>query len=146
MKNFTYYRPATVDQAVGLLEQRYGNTELLAGGTDLHALQKNYIAQPARVVSLTGIKGFNAIEEVQGGAAFNAGAAAPLSALASPPGRRHPFPALTAAAGDIAGPQIRNMGTLGGSLCQRNRCWYFRDEHVNCRLKSGNTCFALDGE
>ena len=46
----------------------------------------------------------------------------------------------------IAGPQIRNMGTLGGSLCQRNRCWYFRDEHVNCLLKGGRKCFAQEGE
>jgi xanthine dehydrogenase YagS FAD-binding subunit len=38
------------------------------------------------------------------------------------------------------------MGTLGGNLCQRNRCWYFRDEHVHCLLKGGNKCFALDGE
>jgi xanthine dehydrogenase YagS FAD-binding subunit len=54
--------------------------------------------------------------------------------------------ALAAAAGQIAGPQIRNMGTLGGSLCQRNRCWYFRDEHVNCLLKGGRKCFAHEGE
>src|SRR6185369_14330296 len=52
----------------------------------------------------------------------------------------------TAAADQIGGPQIRNMGTLGGNLCQRNRCWYFRDEHVNCLLKGGNRCYALDGE
>src|SRR5581483_7749403 len=56
------------------------------------------------------------------------------------------YAALKAAAGMIAGPQVRNMGTLGGSLCQRNRCWYFRDEHVNCLLKGGRKCFALDGE
>src|SRR5262249_56545312 len=53
---------------------------------------------------------------------------------------------LTTAAGMIGGPQIRNMGTLGGNLCQRNRCWYFRDEHTVCLLKGGNRCFALDGE
>ena len=46
----------------------------------------------------------------------------------------------------VGGPQIRNMGTLGGNLCQRNRCWYFRDEHVPCLLKGGDKCFALDGE
>jgi xanthine dehydrogenase YagS FAD-binding subunit len=57
-----------------------------------------------------------------------------------------PYPALTSAAAQIAGPQIRNMGTLGGSLCQRNRCWYFRDEHVQCLLKGGRRCFAHDGE
>src|SRR5262245_60086488 len=56
------------------------------------------------------------------------------------------FPALTTAAAQIAGPQIRNMGTLGGSLCQRNRCWYYRDEHVNCLLKGGRKCFAQEGE
>ncbi len=59
---------------------------------------------------------------------------------------RKEFPALAEAAGDIGGPQIRNMGTLGGNLCQRNRCWYFRDEHVNCLLKGGDKCYALDGE
>lgn len=148
MKNFTYYRPASVDQAVGLLERAFGNTELLAGGTDLLALQKNYVAQPARVVSLGGIKGFATIEEVGAGnqRAMRIGAGATLAAIAAHAGLRQHFPALTSAAGEIAGPQIRNMGTLGGNLCQRNRCWYFRDEFVNCKLKSGNTCFALDGE
>jgi xanthine dehydrogenase YagS FAD-binding subunit len=148
MKNFTYYRPGTVEQAVALLEARFGNTELLAGGTDLHALQKNYIAQPARVVSLGGIKGFAGIQQVNigGNSAMRIGAGTTLAALATHGELRKNFPALTEAAAQIAGPQIRNMGTLGGNLCQRNRCWYFRDEHVNCRLKSGNTCFALDGE
>ncbi len=59
---------------------------------------------------------------------------------------RAAYPALTTAAGMVGGPQIRNMGTLGGNLCQRNRCWYFRDEHVHCLLKGGKQCFALDGE
>src|SRR5437763_490544 len=62
MKNFAYFRPGTVDQAVALLEPRWGNTELLAGGTDLHARQKEYVAQPSRVVSLNHIKGFAGIE------------------------------------------------------------------------------------
>jgi xanthine dehydrogenase YagS FAD-binding subunit len=148
MKSFTYYRPSTVEQAVGLLEQSYGNTELLAGGTDLHALQKNYVAQPARVVSLTGIKGIAGIEELNTGGqrSFRIGAGTTLAAIAGHPGLKQHCAALTAAAAEIAGPQIRNMGTLGGSMCQRNRCWYFRDEYVNCRLKSGTTCFAIDGE
>jgi len=148
MKNFTYFRPNTFEQAVGLLEATYGNTEALAGGTDLHALQKNYVAQPTRVVSLTGIKGVAGIEEVNAGGqrSFRINAGTKLSDIASHAALRQTFPALTAAAAEIAGPQIRNMGTLGGSLCQRNRCWYFRDEHVNCRLKSGQTCLAIDGE
>src|SRR5215470_16646433 len=101
MKNFTYFRPTTPEQAVGLLENRWGNTELLAGGTDLLDLLKEYVAQPGRVVSLGNING---------------------------------------------GPQIRNMGTLGGNLCQRNRCWYFRDEHTPCLIKGGDRCYAINGE
>src|SRR5262249_25721081 len=66
--------------------------------------------------------------------------------LAADPTVRKYCAALAEAASIIGGPQIRNMGTLGGSLCQRNRCWYFRDEHVNCLLKGGKKCFALDGE
>jgi xanthine dehydrogenase YagS FAD-binding subunit len=148
MKSFTYFRPTSVEQAVGLLEQRYGNTELLAGGTDLHALQKYYVAQPSRVVSINGIKGIAGVEEVNNGGqrSFRIGAGTTLAAVAGHAGLRQAFPALTSAAAEIAGPQIRNMATLGGSLCQRNRCWYFRDEFVNCRLKSGQVCFAIDGE
>jgi xanthine dehydrogenase YagS FAD-binding subunit len=148
MKSFTFYRPATVEQAVGLLEPRYGNAELLGGGTDLHALQKNYVAQPTKVISLSGIKGFSGIEEVNAGGqrSFRIGAGTTLADIAGHAGLKQAFPALTSAAAEIAGPQIRNMATLAGSLCQRNRCWYFRDEYVNCRLKSGTTCFAIDGE
>src|SRR5262245_10323019 len=85
MKNFTYYKPSSVEAAVALLEQRYGNTDLLAGGTDLLALQKNYVAQPARVVSLTGIKGIAAIEQINqgGGNAIRIGAGATLAAIAA---------------------------------------------------------------
>jgi xanthine dehydrogenase YagS FAD-binding subunit len=144
MKNFTYYRPASPEQAVALLENRWGNTELLAGGTDLHDMQKEYIAQPARVVSLTGIGALGTIQIDN--AVARIGAGAKLSAIAEHPRLKELFGALTTAAGEIGGPQIRNMGTLGGNLCQRNRCWYFRDEHTPCLLKGGQRCFALDGE
>ncbi len=146
MKNFTYFRPTTAQQAVSLLENRWGNTELLAGGTDLHALQKDYIAQPARVVSLGGIKGFAGVAVDGAGKVVKIMAGTRLSDIAADANVRKHFPALAVAAGEIAGPQIRNMATLGGNLCQRNRCWYFRDEHTVCLLKGGERCFALDGE
>jgi xanthine dehydrogenase YagS FAD-binding subunit len=148
MKNFAYYRPGTVDQAVALLENRWGNTELLGGGTDLHDLQKEYVAQPTRLVSLGGIKGFGAIEtDAQDPPRWiKIGAGAKLADIAAHAGLRQRAPGLTQAASEIGGPQIRNMGTLGGSLCQRNRCWYFRDENVNCLLKGGARCYAVDGE
>jgi xanthine dehydrogenase YagS FAD-binding subunit len=144
MKNFTYYRPSTVQQAVGLLDSKWGPVELLAGGTDLHDLQKDYIATPDKVVSITAIKDLAGIKTGDGKIII--GAATKLADIAADAGLKKSCAALTEAASIIGGPQIRNMGTLGGNLCQRNRCWYFRDEHVNCFLKGGEKCFALDGE
>src|SRR5262249_16183469 len=153
MKNFTYYKPTTAEQAVGLLDARWGPTELLAGGTDLLDLQKEYIAQPDKVVSLGGIAALAGITVDRGGKVTIRARPNLADIPPHPPlphtahaGLRETAPALTTAAGDIGGPQIRNMGTLGGSLCQRNRCWYFRDEHVHCLLKGGKKCFATDGE
>jgi xanthine dehydrogenase YagS FAD-binding subunit len=145
MKNFTYYRPTTPEQAVGLLDNMWGTSELLAGGTDLLDLQKEYVAQPDKVVSLAGLgKEFTSIQ--YGRSVDVLGAGMKLADIAADKHLREACPALTTAAGDIGGPQIRNMGTLGGNLCQRNRCWYFRDEHVHCLLKGGDKCFAIDGE
>jgi xanthine dehydrogenase YagS FAD-binding subunit len=149
MKNFTYYRPTTAEQAVGLLDTKWGRTELLAGGTDLHDLQKEYVAQPDKVVSVRAIAGLAGIEpqtNVASGSSIRIGAAAKLADIAEHKDLRRVLPGLTTAAEQIGGPQIRNMGTLGGNLCQRNRCWYFRDEGVHCLLKGGDKCFALDGE
>ena len=144
MKNFAYFRPTSPEQAVALLENRWGNTELLAGGTDLIDLQKEYVAQPGRVVSLSGVAGLQTVQI--GDKEASVGAGVSLATLAAHVELRRNFPALAMAAAEIAGPQVRNMGTLGGSLCQRNRCWYFRDEHSVCLLKGGPRCFALDGE
>src|SRR5262249_35173083 len=147
MKNFTYYRPTTAEAAVGLLDDKWGTTELLAGGTDLLDLQKEYVAQPAKVVSLSGLPHFAGIAVMEKAPpAFVIGAGTKLADIAANSDLRRDCPSLTTPAGDIGGPQIRNMGTLGGNLCQRNRCWYFRDEQVVCLLKGGKKCFATDGE
>jgi xanthine dehydrogenase YagS FAD-binding subunit len=147
MDNFSYYRPTTAEQAVGLLDAKWGTAELLGGGTDLVSLQKEYVARPKKVISLASVPGLNKIEQTRGWPMkFTIGAGVKLAALASSQGLKQYGAALAQAAGEIAGPQIRNMGTLGGSLCQRNRCWYFRDEHTVCLLKGGDKCFALDGE
>jgi xanthine dehydrogenase YagS FAD-binding subunit len=148
MKNFTYYRPASVELALPILEEKWGKCELLGGGTDLHDLQKNYVAQPDKVVSLTGLGGgFTQIQVGRGNPVnVTIGAGVKLAAIAADPNVKERCAALAQAAGIIGGPQIRNMGTLGGNLCQRNRCWYFRDEHVPCLLKGGRKCYATDGE
>jgi xanthine dehydrogenase YagS FAD-binding subunit len=108
-------------------------------------LQKEYIAQPSKVVSVSGLGGtFGNLAVAADGGSTIIGAGVKLAEIATAMKER--FPALATAAGMIGGPQIRNMGTLGGNLCQRNRCWYFRDEHVHCLLKGGKQCFATDGE
>jgi xanthine dehydrogenase YagS FAD-binding subunit len=144
MKNFAYYRPVTPQQAVGLLDDKWGTAELLAGGTDLLDLQKEYIAQPDKIISLRDVRSLSGVQAMPANVTIAAGTT--LAEIAANTVIRNQFPALTTAAGDIGGPQIRNMGTLGGNLCQRNRCWYFRDEHTHCLLKGGDTCFAIDGE
>jgi xanthine dehydrogenase YagS FAD-binding subunit len=144
MKNFAYYRPATPEQAVALLDDKWGTAELLAGGTDLLDLQKEYIAQPDKVISLRDVRGLPGIQQTPANVTIAAGTT--LADIAANTAIRQAFPALATTAGDIGGPQIRNMGTLGGNLCQRNRCWYFRDEPTHCLLKGGDTCFAIDGE
>ncbi|MFL5343127.1 MAG: FAD binding domain-containing protein, partial [Gemmataceae bacterium] len=156
MKNFTYYQPKTVDSAIALLGPKWGKTELLAGGTDLLDLQKEYIAQPDKVVSLSGVKSdlfngeqptkFANITRDATSKSVGIGAMVKLATIAESTELQKEFPALTTAAGMVGGPQIRHMGTLGGNLCQRNRCWYFRDEHVVCLLKGGKKCYATDGE
>src|SRR5260370_23392079 len=149
MKNFTYYRPSSAEQAVGMLDAKWGTTEMLAGGTDLLDLQKEYIAQPDKVVSLSGVKSelfqdgdgqssqFGNITRDADAKGYGIGAMVKLAAIAENDVLRREFPALTAAAGQIGGPQIRNMGTLGGNLCQRHRGVDFRDDHVVCLLQSG---------
>lgn len=144
MKNFTYYQPKTVAQAIALLDTTWGKSELLAGGTDLHDLQKEYVAQPDKIVSLAGVVGLGAIDVRD--RTVTIGAGVKLAAIAEHAGLKTIAPALTSTAAIVGGPQIRNMGTLGGNLCQRNRCWYFRDEHVNCLLKGGDKCFALPAD
>jgi xanthine dehydrogenase YagS FAD-binding subunit len=150
MKNFTYYRPATLPMALPLLADKWGPAELLGGGTDLLDRTKDYVSAPDAVVSLLGVGG--AFRELRSAAPAGAvppditiGAGTHLTDIAESR-LLAMFPALTAAAGQVAGPQIRNMATLGGNLCQRNRCWYFRDEHVHCLLKGGRKCYAQEGE
>jgi xanthine dehydrogenase YagS FAD-binding subunit len=148
MDNFAYYRPRSAEQAVGLLDDKWGTAELLAGGTDLVSRQKEYIARPKKVISLSSLpSAFRGVSVSDASPPeLVIGAGIKLADLATNSHVKEWAAGLAMAAGDIAGPQIRNMGTLGGSLCQRNRCWYFRDEHTVCLLKGGEKCFALDGE
>lgn len=124
MQAFEYASPATVQEAVGLLGNNWQEANLLAGGTDLLSLMKDYIHTPKRVVSLKGIKELEGIRKSAAG--LRIGALVTLEELLRNADVRKEYPSLAAAARGVASPQMRNMGTVGGDLCQRPRCWYFR--------------------
>jgi xanthine dehydrogenase YagS FAD-binding subunit len=116
----------------------------IAGGQDLLTTMKDYTSRPVRVVNLKNIRGLNQITMNARG--LTIGALVTLSELEEHAGVRKSFPGLAEAAHSIATPQIRNLGTVGGNLCQRPRCWYFRLEEVNCLKKGGSECYAAQGE
>lgn len=125
MRPFEYARPRTPAEAATLLIANAAGSAILAGGTDLLSLMKDGVETPGRLVSLSGVEELRGIEPVAEGG-LRIGAGVTLSELAADPGARRTYPALAWAAGYAAGPQIRNLATLGGNLCQRPRCWYFR--------------------
>ncbi len=125
MKAFEYARPRTAAEAARMLAEGAGGAEALAGGTDLLALMKDGVRTPARVVSLGGVGELRGVEAAEDGG-LTVGAGVTLTELAAHPEVRSRYPAFADAAGYAAGPQIRNVGTLGGNLCQRPRCWYYR--------------------
>jgi xanthine dehydrogenase YagS FAD-binding subunit len=123
VQKFEYASPTTKEQAVALLGASWGETEVLAGGTDLLSLMKDFIAAPKRVVNIKNIKELDVIRTPRNGSAA-IGALVSVEELIDTLGRG--FPAITDAAKGVTSPQIRNMGTVGGDLLQRPRCWYYR--------------------
>jgi xanthine dehydrogenase YagS FAD-binding subunit len=124
MQTFEYAAPATLQEAVALLGSRWGEADVLAGGTDLLSLMKEYLHTPKRVVNIKGIQELHGVR--RGAAGLRIGALATMDDLAESAVLRQEYPALAAAARGVASPQVRNLGTAGGDLCQRPRCWYFR--------------------
>ncbi len=125
MRPFEYVSPTTRTQAISLLAATWGNTEVLAGGTDLLALMKDDVVAPKRLVNIKDIADLSGVSwNAQG---LRVGALTTLGELADDENVRKNYPALSEALLEAASPQIRNMATLGGNLCQRPRCWYFRN-------------------
>lgn len=127
MRAFSYASPTKKEEVVGLLGNSWGATEILAGGSDLLSLMKDEIVAPKKLVNIKQVRGLHAISNESGG--MRLGALVTLDQISSAAPVREQFPALATAAGDAASPQIRNVATLGGNLCQRPRCWYFRTGH-----------------
>jgi xanthine dehydrogenase YagS FAD-binding subunit len=149
MKAFEWTSPTTINEAVKLLTvSSPGDIDEaprpIAGGQDLLTTMKDYTSRPSRLVNLKNIRGLDRITLNARG--LTIGALVTLNELEEHAGVRKSFPGLSEAAHSIATPQIRNLGTVGGNLCQRPRCWYFRLEEVVCLKKGGSECYAAKGE
>ena len=143
MRPFQFLQPQSLDEAVDLLAQSQGNARLIAGGSDLLDEIKDGLISPDSVISLSGLPGLDEIMVTDRG--LHIGAMATISDVGNHPHVAETYPALAQAAAGLATPQIRNVGTLGGNLNQRPRCWYFRNPLTNCLKKGGDKCLALAG-
>jgi len=146
MKRFSYIDATSLDNAVSAL--RAGDTVILAGGTDILNLLKTRCLPkvPMAVINIKNIPGLKDIKEDDEG--LRIGALSKLCDIEESNLIREKYPVLCQAARAVASPQIRNMGTLGGNICQETRCWYYRyPENVfHCLRKGGKNCPALTGE
>ena len=124
MRPFEYMSPETSQQAVSLLGTSWGQTEILAGGTDVLALMKDDVIAPKRLVNIKDVKELRGVSATPQG--LRIGALTTLGQLVDDATVTKDYPAFAEALIEAASPQIRNMATIGGNLCQRPRCWYFR--------------------
>ena len=125
MQNFEYASPTTLQAAIHLLAEAKGDSAVLAGGTDLLSLLKEGVAKPVRVVDLQKVKELKHIES-RSGAGLRLGTLVTFDELIENAEVQKNYPALVQAARGVSSPQVRSMGTVGGDLCQRPRCWYYR--------------------
>ncbi len=144
MDKFSYVNATSLKQVTSLLsDSGWGEVMMIAGGTDLLSELKEYIETPKTLINLKTLPGMDSISADASG--LKIGALATVADIAMHPTIQHHYTVLAQAAASVATPQIRNVGTLGGNLCQRPRCWYYRDETVNCLKKGGDICYAVDG-
>jgi xanthine dehydrogenase YagS FAD-binding subunit len=146
MKAFTNANARDLQQAVAIAQQaaRSGRAASFAGGgSDLLQLAKDRIVSPDVVVNLKTIKNLDRV--TSGSAGVEIGCLLTLDALSKNPVIARDYVVLAEAASSVATPQIRNVGTLGGNICQRPWCWYFRNGFA-CLKNGGTTCFSVTGE
>jgi xanthine dehydrogenase YagS FAD-binding subunit len=151
MKAFNHVNARTIDEAIGMLKSDDGHSKVIAGGTDLLGILKDKILPdyPNTIINLKDIKNLDYTKE--DGAGLKVGALTRLEDIVQSPIIRERYKILSDAAKSVATPQIRNLGTIGGNLCQDVRCLYYRYSHqigrrILCKRKGGGTCFAAAGD
>lgn len=143
MNNFEYIRPKTLKEASNALGNDWNIALPCAGGTDILGLMKDGIESPQKLVNLKAIPDLNQISYATG-RGLTLGSLVTIAEIVHHPLINEKYSALAQAAKEVASPQLRNVGTIGGNICQRPRCWYFRGE-FDCLRKGGDICFAVDG-
>ncbi|HEX2986622.1 MAG TPA: xanthine dehydrogenase family protein subunit M [Chloroflexota bacterium] len=143
MRPFEHLNVTSTDDLLTALGEDW-QTRLIAGGTDLLPLMKRRIIAPSRLVNVKTISELTRLDySDEGGLVI--GPLATLTEVERLPAVRQRFRILSEAISVAASPQLRNMATMGGNLCQTSRCWYFRGQFL-CWLKGGEKCYAADGE
>lgn len=151
MEAFSHFQPNTVEGAVALLRQSGSKACVIAGGTDLMGCLKDrlWLEAPEAVIDIKNIDGLNEISFADG--ALRIGALATLTEIWESELVKKICPGLAEAARRTASPLLRNMGTIGGNICQENRCWYYRYPDklggvIPCVRKGGQKCLAVPGD
>jgi len=138
MRAFEYANPTTVSDAVKALAVEGGSAAALAGGTDLLGLMKDSVETPKRVVNLKSIKELQGITyDAKKG--LRIGAIVTLDELMQNSKVKQEYPSLVQAADGVRSPQIHNVGTVGGDLCQRPHCWYYRSGYGLLAIQNGKS-------
>ena len=146
---FEYHAPKSLAEAAALLRAHAGSVKVLAGGTDLLPNMKHRLFTPGHVVGLKDVAELHALEERDGHLVV--GAMVTLADLARNVRVREVFPSLARAAEHVAGPQLREMGTVGGNLCLDTRCVYYNQTYFwrkalgYCLKKDGTVCHVVKG-
>jgi xanthine dehydrogenase YagS FAD-binding subunit len=139
MHNFEMYQPENVEDAVNLLSDFGKDAWVIAGGKDSLDWFKDRVKTPKAVIDVSELSDLKGIKETSNGVRI--GAMTTLTELENHKLIKSMFPGLALAASRVASPQIRNVGTIGGNLCQDTRCHYYRDGFP-CYRAGGNTCYA----
>jgi len=139
MSAFELFQPASVGDALGILDRHGADAWVMAGGMDTFDWLKDRIKQPKVVVDLGMVEELRGIKDAAGG--LEIGAMTTLTTVANNPLVKERFPLLAQAALIVASPQIRNQGTVGGNVSQDARCWYYRSGWP-CYRAGGNICYA----
>jgi xanthine dehydrogenase YagS FAD-binding subunit len=142
LTNFSYIRPRSLKEAVKQLSSE--GAGLSAGGTDLLGCLRDHVFDIKKMVSISGLKDLRGIKKSADGG-LRIGALTTIAEVAENPFVKENYRALAQSALEVASPQLRNQGTIGGNLCQKPRCWYYRGE-FHCLRKGGQKCFAVTGE